>query len=230
MVGAVWTVRWGLDRLLDSPDDGLPAAPWLKSAHFQKSLSVRCSCVNPRTPQTDGADSAAPVPEERAKLLEALFREHNQALVSFLKVRLNSEAEARDVAQEAYVRLLQLDNPRAGQFLRAYLFRIASNIAIDRLRQRTMRLRAGARELFDELRHAPPPDREAAALEELAGIRRALSELPEKSSRAFVLHIFAGRSIDSIAQEMSLSGRMVRYHIARALEHCRARLSQEDRS
>jgi RNA polymerase sigma factor (sigma-70 family) len=186
--------------------------------------------VTPRIPESAEPEPLPASPEDRARLLEGLFREHNQALVSFLTARLNSEAEARDVAQEAYVRLLQLDKPTAGQFLRAYLFRIASNIALDRLRQRSMRVRLSARELFDDLRHAPPPELQAAAQQEIAGIRSALRELPEKASQAFVLHIFANQSIEDIAQQMRLTTRMVRYHIARALEHCRARLTQEDKS
>lgn len=166
-------------------------------------------------------------PEERTRLLERLFLEHNQALVSFLTVRLRSEQEARDVAQEAYVRLLQLDNPSTGNFLRAYLFRIASNLAIDRLRHRSMQARVYLREPSDDVTPATP-DQQAAEAEELAAIRKALRELPARSSQAFVLYMFSGRSIESISQEMSITGRMVRYHIARALEHCRTRLASED--
>ncbi|MGH8239089.1 MAG: RNA polymerase sigma factor [Steroidobacteraceae bacterium] len=179
----------------------------------------------------DGGPGAAcsppAAPDERAQLLKQLFLEHNQALVSFLTVRLRSEQEARDVAQEAYLRLLQLDNPTTGNFLRAYLFRIASNLAIDRLRHRSMQARVYPRGVVEEAAPAPP-DLQAAAIEELAAVRKALQELPAKASHAFVLYMFSGRTIESIAQEMSLSGRMVRYHIARALEHCRARLARED--
>src|SRR5690348_5364543 len=93
---------------------------------------------DPRTP-TD-----APPPEDelaspsRADTVEALFRVHNKSLVRFLAARLSSDAEAREVAQEAYVRLLQLDQPQAVGFLRAFLFKTASNIAIDRLRRRRL--------------------------------------------------------------------------------------------
>src|SRR5690349_21679683 len=45
--------------------------------------------------------------------LTKLFEAHNRKLVSFLARRLGNEAEAREVAQEAYVRVLQLDQPGA---------------------------------------------------------------------------------------------------------------------
>jgi DNA-directed RNA polymerase specialized sigma24 family protein len=65
-----------------------------------------------------------------------LFREHNAALLRFAAARLGSEHEAREVAQEAYVRLLQLDRRQTIGFLRAYLFKTAANLATDRLRAR----------------------------------------------------------------------------------------------
>src|SRR5688572_18406531 len=72
----------------------------------------------------------------RSDVVRRLFEEHNRSLLGFLVHKLNSEAEAHDVAQEAYVRLLQLEEPSAVSFLKAYLFRIADNLAVDRLRHR----------------------------------------------------------------------------------------------
>lgn len=61
--------------------------------------------------------------ESHEALIARLFREHNQALIRFLMTRVDSEQEARDVAQEAYVRMLQLGSPGAISFLAAYLFK-----------------------------------------------------------------------------------------------------------
>src|ERR1700689_2137164 len=93
---------------------------------------------------------AAPF-ESSAHAVSYLFREHNRALVSYLAARLWSEQEAKEVAQEAYVRLLQLHKPGAPSLLRAYLFKTATNLAIDRLRRRRIRQRAEEQqELFAE--------------------------------------------------------------------------------
>src|ERR1700732_5026585 len=70
-----------------------------------------------------------------AALIERLFREHNEALVRFLRGRVESHNEALEVAQEAYVRLLSLDQPGAVSYLRAFLFKTAANMAIDRRRR-----------------------------------------------------------------------------------------------
>jgi len=85
-------------------------------------------------PPEEGEDARA-----RAEVIEQLFRQHNGKLVSFLSARLRSEAEAAEVAQEAYVRMLELDRPGRVSFQRAYLFKIAANLAVDRLRKRSVR-------------------------------------------------------------------------------------------
>src|SRR5687767_4770640 len=79
---------------------------------------------------------------QRTARLTRLFQDHNATLVQLLRVRLQSDQEAREVAQEAYVRLLKLDQLGEVEHLRAYLFRAALNIATDRLRSNAMRAAA----------------------------------------------------------------------------------------
>lgn len=162
--------------------------------------------------------------QTRAESVADLFRAHNKALVRFLVLRLQSVQEAKEVAQEAYVRLLQLDKPALGSFMRAYLFRIASNIAVDRLRRRNSESRIARRELFDELDYHQEPERRTAAQQELEVINDCLDELPENCRRAFLLHRLEGLSVADIAGQLNVSGRMVRHHLQRALVYCQLRI------
>lgn len=171
------------------------------------------------------------IPQGHQANVAALFREHNRALLSFLQCRLGSLADAQELAQEAYVRMLTLENPEQIDSLRAFLFRIAANLAVDRLRMRKLREVAPVEsletELEPELHLAPVPERHASAIEQWRELHEALRELPPKTSCAFVMHAIEGRDFEAIAQTMKLSARMVRYHVTRALAHCRARV--EDR-
>jgi len=186
----------------------------LSQADFQRE---------PGPEQSAGSGDAA-----HAVQVAGLFREHNRTLIAFLSSRLDSVAEAQEVAQEAYVRLLRLEHPEQVGFLRAYLFRIASNLAVDRLRQRNVRADAAEEELFEEWLDTPVPERRALAVDQLRVVREALRELPRKTSAAFVMHAIEGRGFDAIARTMKLTERMVRYHVARAMAHCRARLDVEE--
>jgi RNA polymerase sigma-70 factor (ECF subfamily) len=163
----------------------------------------------------------------RAELVTRLFREHNQALISLLTLQLRSVQDAKEVAQESYVRLLQLDRPGAASLLRAYLFRIASNLAVDRLRQRNVRYRSAAAveaELFEELTVQDDPERRTLAAEELSFVNRCLEELSPSCQHAFYLHRVQGMAVTQIAAELGVTERMVRHHLTRALTYCQLRL------
>jgi len=168
--------------------------------------------------QPSGADHYAVVNE--------LFRQHNRALVSFLMSRLASEQEALDVAQEAYVKLLQLDRPGAIGFLRGYLFRIAANLSIDRIRHRKVREKA-ATALFEELVQAEAPEREAIGHEELKRIAHVVDELPDRHRRAFVRHVVEGYSTMEVSREMGVDERTVRKYVTYAMLQCRRALSMD---
>lgn len=175
-------------------------------------------------PQPSPVDLSAATREERAELVGRLFREHNRALVSFLRAKLHSDHEAREVAQEAYVRLLQLDSPGVVSFLQAYLFKIAANLAVDRIRHQVVRERSmdETAAVFEEADESACPERGLLARQELARISVAMQGLPSKCREAFAKHVLQDRPLGEVAAEMNLSKRMVRYYIVRGLEICKS--------
>src|SRR5690554_3165594 len=124
-----------------------------------------------RLPRQDRPDTA---------LVERLFREHNEALIRFLRARLRSYQEACEVAQEAYVRLLSLDRPGAVSYLRAFLFKTAANIAIDRRRRHETYNRLTALPLFREFTDTLTPERRLAGKQMLRRLERLLATMPPK--------------------------------------------------
>lgn len=172
-----------------------------------------------------GHGPAAGASDARALEVERLFRDHNDSLIRFLTLRLHSRHEAREVAQEAYVRLLQLERTDVTGFLRAYLFRIAGNLAIDRLRRRATESRLQESDLFPGLFERPPePEALAMEGERVDQIRGFLRELPDPVREAFLLFRTEDMDQGSIAKKLGVSDRMVRNHITRALMYCRLRL------
>lgn len=157
-------------------------------------------------------------------LIGALFRDHNDSLIRFLAARLRSQQEAKEVAQEAYVRLLQLDQPGAVSYLRAFLFKIAANLASDRLRARSREHRAVQAQLFAHFSEPPTPERELAGSQELRMLSRLIDELPPRCRQAFLLHRIYGMAFGDIAAQLGVTERMIRKHVVRALMYCRAGL------
>jgi RNA polymerase sigma factor (sigma-70 family) len=173
-------------------------------------------------------EQAAAASQSTAELVSHLFREHNRMLVGYLTARLRSVHEAKEVAQEAYVHVLQLQNPGAPSLLRAYLFKTATHLAIDRLRRRAVQQSAERGELFDGLMggasdHDDPAQQlEARELtEHLLGF---LEELPAKCRGVFELHRLEGQTQHEVGVRLGLSERMVRRYITYAMLYCRLRL------
>jgi len=162
----------------------------------------------------------------RSQLIEQLFREHNEALIRFLLTRLRSRQEAQEVAQEAYVRLLSLEERGAVSYLRAFLFKTAANLAVDRLRRANVHARATTRELFRELSDGRTPERRLAGAQEIEQLAALVEQLPPKCRQAFILNRFHGLDFGVIAAQMGLSERMTRTYVVRALLFCKVQLQK----
>ncbi|MBB3225654.1 RNA polymerase sigma-70 factor (ECF subfamily) [Luteibacter sp. Sphag1AF] len=168
------------------------------------------------------------LPDDRAQRIARLFDEHNGALIAFLTCRLNSRADAQEVAQEVYVRMLSMDRGIRIESPKALMFRIAANLAVDGLRKQQVRQHAPADAEADDWTVAPVPEQHTDAMNQWAVVEEALRELPPKTSRAFVMHMIQGQAFDAVARSMNLSERMVRYHVSHALAYCRARCNRAE--
>jgi RNA polymerase sigma-70 factor (ECF subfamily) len=168
--------------------------------------------------------------EEFGARLAELFRAYNDTLVSYLTLRVQSRAEAAEVAQEAYLRLLKCADAGKIIDLKSFLFRTANNIAIDRLRRQQTKLRvleqvraAGAGDDGMEA-STPGPETEAVAWQTLELLRAAIEELPPKCRAAFILYKLQGQSYREIAARMNLTESMVRKYVLRGLQYCHRRI------
>jgi RNA polymerase sigma-70 factor (ECF subfamily) len=167
----------------------------------------------------------SPVAEEAAMTdVERLFRDHNVALLRFISAKIGSKQEACEIAQEAYVHLLQLRHPGAVSFLRAFLFKTAGNLAIDRLRQRGRRSHVTTLGQVDFAVFELTPERQLAGEQAMDIFDTAIAQLPPKCRQAFLLNRIYDIPIDEIGERMGIGACMARRYIARALDYIRLRL------
>jgi RNA polymerase sigma factor (sigma-70 family) len=179
-------------------------------------------------PNADPVDDSEPGHEKsRAQVVERLFREHNEALIRFLRGRVGSHNEALEVAQEAYVRLLSLDQPGAVSYLRAFLFKTAANIAIDRRRRDQNYDKVAARQLFTELTENRTPERQLSGEQTLRHLGILIEAMPAKCRESFVMNQIQGLDAATIAAQLGITDSMVRKYVVRALLHCRQYLDVE---
>ncbi|MBL8266573.1 RNA polymerase sigma factor [Steroidobacter sp.] len=165
------------------------------------------------------------IPLQRAAdLAAALFKARGEDLLGFLRRRLRSDADARDIAQETYLRFIRLADPRRIDNAEAYLFRIAANLLYEhRMRQRTTL--TGADEMLSaQLMTEQTPLDLAVSAEVARRLRSVVEDLPSTQRAIVILHIRDGLTYGDIAGRIGVSESMVKKHAYTAFAFCRKRL------
>ena len=167
---------------------------------------------------------------QRSNLI-ASFEGHYEELLRFLARRMGDAERAADIAQDTYVRLAAAPQP-AGRIgnPRAYVFRVASNLAIDTLRKETRT--EGRSTTIDGTEAIPDPlaspERTLLARERLELLDEALATLPPNARRALLMSRVNHLTFARIAKELGVSESMVAKYIAQALRACRDHLRRFD--
>lgn len=154
--------------------------------------------------------------EARTEGLELLYRAHRAKIYTFL-FRLTGDADAADdCTQDTFVKAYHsLGQLKDDSRVLPWLYRIASNTAIDALRRRkqvrwipllTLRDRPDEPHAADD--HGPVAERQH--------ISATLRTLPIENAAALLLHVLEGYSYKEIAEIQGVSLTAVRSRIARA--------------
>lgn len=165
-----------------------------------------------------------PMPATESPLdVQALYSDHHGWLQSWLRRRLGNAAEAADLAQDTFVRLISGQTPRRFTGIaeaRSYLRTTAQNLCINLWRRQEIE-----RAWLATLAATPPAcypsaERQAMVLQALEEIGAMLHGLSPKAARAFTLAVVCEMTDDEVGAELGVSGRMVRKYVAQAMLGC----------
>lgn len=158
---------------------------------------------------------------------EAAYATYGKGLMGFLVLRLGDRDDAAEALSETFLRAIEkVGAVRGGpDAFRAWLYRIARNVAIDRLRaRRRISLDGDLPELADVLASGPA-DR-AIAEEDAAEVRAALAALDPDDREVVWLRVCAGLSSEEVGSIVGKRPGAVRMQQLRALEAMAKRLSR----
>jgi RNA polymerase sigma factor (sigma-70 family) len=159
-----------------------------------------------------------------SSLARSAFEQYRLALHRYLVRRVHSEENARDLAQEAYLRLLRVNDAEAVRKPLAYLYRIAANVVYEfRLRERNERVTFDSQAVEQLAEH--PQDLADELTERLSTqqqLEHVLAQLPPLYQAVFVLRKRDGMSYPEIARTLQISVHTVKKYLARAIVQCRA--------
>ena len=162
-------------------------------------------------------------------LVERLFGEHRAALQSFFGRRIRGKADAADLVQEVYLRMLRISDQEAIRKPVAYLYTVANNLVKEHAvieRRRASSIDIDEAPDHEQLETLPDFDGDLDATQRAARLRVVLAQLRPKCRSAVVLRFTHGLSYRAIATHLGMSPQMARKYVAQALGHCRRRMAR----
>lgn len=155
------------------------------------------------------------------------MEQYYQGLFRHLSYKLGDSHWAADIVHDTYVRILEVLRHQVIEQPQAYLYKTASNIAIDGFRLKRRRYFEPLETAESEAGAQQDVPHEAVYLHQrMQLVTRALSELSVPCRRAFLLRKMEGLSHQEIAKRMGISKDMVEKHIVNAMKHCRVRVRE----
>ncbi|MCW5799652.1 MAG: RNA polymerase subunit sigma-70 [Nitrospira sp.] len=158
--------------------------------------------------------------------LEGFFRDYRSELVARLRRIVGCADTAADLLQETYLRAMGSPHELKIAYPRAYLHRIATNLALDHLRKQKLRapLHVPLEDAAIVPSGAPAPVDEIYGKQRLAVFQNAFLSLPHVTQHVLWLRRVQGCPHEEIATRLNLTKRQVENHLAKALYHCQKAL------
>jgi RNA polymerase sigma-70 factor (ECF subfamily) len=167
--------------------------------------------------------------DPKPSLVERLFAEHRGALQAFFKRRIRSKADAPDLAQEVYLRMLRISNQDAIRNPVLYLYTVANNLVKEHAvldRRQASGTDIDALPAHEQLEVLPNFEGEVDEAQRTERLKAVLKQLKPKCQAAVVLRFSHGLSYREVALRLSISPQMARKYVVQALSHCRRRMAR----
>ena len=174
--------------------------------------------------QETGDEPATDLPDTEARWLLAILLQDYDLLRIKLSRRLRSTDHATDALQEVCLKLMRgpaitdVRNPRA------YLYRMAVNLALNQSRRVAPPASFDRKEVAQVSDDAPGPERAAIANDEIDRALVALHNLPFKTQQVFLAKWRDDKGVADIAAEFNLHRRSVQKKLAEAEKFLRKKL------
>jgi RNA polymerase sigma factor (sigma-70 family) len=159
------------------------------------------------------------------KSVGTAFLQYRKELHRFLVRQLRGGEDAHDLAQDLYVRVLQIKHEELVRQPQAYLYRMASSLLYEyRLRGKRSVVAFDSETADLAAEHAPDVwgDQLGEQLGTAEQLERVLSQLPPLYRQVLVLQKRDGLSYEEVAKALGISRHTVKKYLFRALAQCRS--------
>jgi RNA polymerase sigma factor (sigma-70 family) len=144
--------------------------------------------------------------------IEGLSQRYGPMVLRRCRRLLRDEEEAWDACQDVFVRLIERKDRLDARYPSSLLYRIATNVCLNRIRDRGRQPVASDDELLHRIASSESADAGSEARAQLAWL---FGRQPESSRTIAVLHYVDGLTLEQVAAETNLSVSGVRKRLRR---------------
>jgi RNA polymerase sigma-70 factor (ECF subfamily) len=156
----------------------------------------------------------------------AFYQQQRNELIHYTTRITQCPDTAEDISQESFIVLFRemklqcIENPRA------FLFRVAKNLAFDHLKHKkvTESYAQAHYPILESTIEAPSIEQIMVNNQQLEAMQQAIEQLTPRCRDSFVLNKIHEMSYTEVAKYVGISESGVEKHIMKGLKHCRSQL------
>lgn len=163
--------------------------------------------------------------EVRLALLEFLSQRYGDLKRRLVRL-LGNDDLAGDALQDTWLRLRRLEDQAPVLNPRAFLLRMAVNIALNNLRSESRAVPPSEVDaLLDVADSAAGPERQAEARSEAQALAKIIESMPARRRDILLLVRWEGLPQKEVAERLGVTVKVVEHELKRAQDYCAARLA-----
>ena len=147
--------------------------------------------------------------------VESLYTRYGPMVMRRCRDMLRDEQEAADVTQDVFVKLLESRQRLTDEFPSSLLYRMATNLCLNRLRDKKRKPETASDELLLSIASA---DEVVPSIEARSVLDRLFGNQPESTRTIAVLHYVDGMTLAETAMEVEMSVSGVRKRLRKLRE------------
>lgn len=146
-------------------------------------------------------------------LFICVYKKFYQIILNYIQFRIKDEDEARDLAQDVFIKVLEYKDMLREDTVKSFLFTITRNVLIDYMR-RFYRKKVMDYWLAQEIQVSRNDTEEKVYMQELQQMEKSiLSTFPFQRRIVYMMNAHEGKNITEIADKLHLSRRTVECHL-----------------
>lgn len=147
------------------------------------------------------------------KLIADCYKEFLPGIINYINSKIGDYAQATDIAQDAFVKLIEYKPMLRKETLRSFIYTIARNMTIDYIRHQYCKQEASANMMEFSKAYQESEESHIHVNDILKLENGMIMSMPQQRRNIYIMDRFEDKTADEIAIELCISKRTVESHL-----------------